>query len=191
VLKGAPNVGISGSSRTPGFSIVPWRLSATGGTGIVSKAPRAGVPVVTMLFGRDQPEIARRGGSVRRRGTAARRGRSTERGRYCTDLAMRIGHSCCNRSGLALGAALGHQQFLRPRSEIRPSINAPAFRNGSQRANRDAIRSDPTPHRSPHATDQRLRYEPRSVLFTNSEECRGHRPDQRKHADNHHLRLQY
>jgi hypothetical protein len=24
----------------PGFSIVPWRRSATGGTGIVSKAPR-------------------------------------------------------------------------------------------------------------------------------------------------------
>jgi hypothetical protein len=66
-------------SRTPRFSIVPWRRYATGGTGIVSKALRAGVPVVTMLFGRDQPEIARRGGSVRRRGTAAGRGRMRRR----------------------------------------------------------------------------------------------------------------
>ncbi len=50
-----------------------------------------------------------------------------------------------------------------------------------------AARSDRSPPRTPSATDQGLRYEPRrprhhSDVFTNSEQCRGHRPYQRRHA---------
>ena len=63
---------------------------------------------------------------------------------------------CCNRSGLAWPRRSDSvQQFLRPRSDSMPSINAPAFR--AAHTGRTAARSDPAPRRSPPATDRRLR----------------------------------
>jgi hypothetical protein len=83
------------------------------------------------------------------------------------------------------------QQFLRPRSETSPSINAPALRSVSHRENRDnTVENLIKPHapafnvyaRSGAAAAD-------SVVFTNSEQCRGHRLNQRRHTARHDLRL--
>jgi len=56
------------------------------------------------------------------------------------------------------------QQFLRPRSETSPNIDAPALRSGSHRENR--TRSGQEPHQTPSTTDQRLCYEPRRLQMS-------------------------
>ena len=95
--------------------------------------------------------------------------------------------------GSGIAAVLGDRPAIlavQTRDHPEPSTHR---HDAAVRSGRNAARSDRSPPRTQSTTDQGLRYEPRrprpySDVFTNSEQCRGHRPYQRRHATTHQSR---